>query len=546
MRITQFFASSRTHRFLGLFASAVLAINSGAFAAVPGETVKVDTGAIQGKADADTIVYHAIPYAAPPVGPLRWKPPQPPKAWSGVRDATKTLTPCAQTGGEVEGGSTNEDCLYLDVTVPRAKNAAGPKPVMVWLHGGGLSTGTINTYDMRRMAVQGDVILVAIESRLNIFGYFAYPGIKGSGGFGFLDEQAGLKWVKRNIAKFGGDPNNVTLFGESGGAVRTCAHITAPGSAGLFNKVILQSGNCAISWPRGGVELPYASFFQPVAEMQARGADLAEKLGCKGPRGSAEVLACLRELPAEKLLPENDVFMAASYGNSVLPEEPAKALRTGHYNVTPVLSGWTRDENRILVSLMQLTGNPMTNERFAAELPKAFGDHTKEVEARYPLSRYESAATAWAAIMTDRMFVCTQLPVTKRLAKKAPVFAYEFADPHGIGLVPFPANIPSGASHSSELPLLFDLTNNNPIDWDTKKPIRLSAAQTELAAKMIGYWTRFARTGQPGDGSTQPWSKIDPNATAPYVMALAPGPNGIAPVDSYAKHQCAFWEPVIG
>ena len=215
------------------------------------EPVKVEGGLITGTPGWGWGVreYLGVPFAAPPVGSLRWAPPQPPAPWSGTHDATHPAKMCAQ------GTVANEDCLYLNITVPRGPGKRSPKPVMVWVHGGGLSVGAGSTYDPRRMATEGDVIVVTIDFRLNVFGFFAYEGLAGSGTFGFQDQQAALRWVERNIAAFGGDPHNVTLFGESGGGVGTCAQLTSPAAVGLFDKVIMQSGGCSTSWPRNGAYL---------------------------------------------------------------------------------------------------------------------------------------------------------------------------------------------------------------------------------------------------------------------------------------------------
>ena len=245
----------------------ILAMGISGFAMVPAGTsrgqeedhgrdvVRVESGLLRGVVSDTTVSFLGVPYAAPPVGSLRWAPPQPAPSWGGVRDATRPAGPAAQEPGEVPGGSTNEDCLHLNIVTPRTSGHGRARPVMVWLHGGGFSSGTANTYDPRRLVVEGDVIVVAVEFRLNIFGYFGYPGLEGSGTFGLQDQQAALRWVKRNINAFGGDPGNVTLFGESGGAIATCAQLTSPGSEGLFHKAILQSGATTTSWPRNAANL---------------------------------------------------------------------------------------------------------------------------------------------------------------------------------------------------------------------------------------------------------------------------------------------------
>jgi para-nitrobenzyl esterase len=441
------------------------------------------------------------------------------------------------------GGSTSEDCLYLNITTPRRSAKAGPKPVMAWLHGGGFSSGTANTYDPRRMVIEGDVIVVTVEFRLNIFGFFGYRGLEGSGTYGLQDQQAALRWIRRNIAAFGGDPGNVTLFGESGGAIAACAQLTSPGAEGLIHKVILQSGAATTSWPRNAANLgPHGSFWVPLKEIESAGENLAAEMGCTEPKGSPEALRWLRERSAPELIAHGQQFGIAAYGGPVLPHDPGKALREGRFRGVPVISGYTRDEGRALALGMMLLagGKPMTDEAYRDLLAKAFGDRAREVEDRYPRSRYDSPALAWAAIYTDRMFAAPQIAATRALARSAPAFAYEFADPNAPGLLPWFPGFPPGASHSGELPFLFDI-ENKPIDI-TGKRVPLAEEQKALARTMIRYWIRFARTGDPNVEGAPRWPCFDADAARPPVQVLAPGPGGVGPRDdATAAHHCGFW-----
>ena len=206
--------------------------------------VHIDDGDLQGLVESDTVQFRGVPYAAPPVGVLRFAPPASVDAWSGIRDSTKFGAICPQ------GNEFNEDCLYLNVTIPRSVDTRRALPVMVWLHGGGLSAGTPNTYDARRLVTGGRVIFVGVEFRLNVFGFFGSRGLKDSGTFGFQDQQAALRWVRRNISGFGGDTRNVTVFGESGGGISTCAQLVSPLASGLIDKAIMQSGSCSLAGPR--------------------------------------------------------------------------------------------------------------------------------------------------------------------------------------------------------------------------------------------------------------------------------------------------------
>jgi para-nitrobenzyl esterase len=206
--------------------------------------VMTGSGPVRGVRGPAVDSYQGIPYAQPPTGDLRWRAPRPVRPWTTAIDATTPGPACAQNEPGKPAGTTlpgsGEDCLYLNVTTPRGQR----RPVIVWIHGGGNTAGTGSEYDATRMATRGDVVVVTINYRLGVFGFFGYPGLSGSGAFGLQDQQAALRWVRANAAAFGGDPGNVTVAGESAGGVDICAQLTAPGSAGLFARAILQSGSC--------------------------------------------------------------------------------------------------------------------------------------------------------------------------------------------------------------------------------------------------------------------------------------------------------------
>jgi para-nitrobenzyl esterase len=509
------------------------------------DVVRVESGALRGMLTNGVLVFLGVPYAAPPVGSLRWSAPRPAKNWEGVRDARKMPVPCAQGVPGTASVNTNEDCLYLNIAAPAEAAVHGLRPVMVWLHGGGFSAGTGNSYDPHRMVIAGDVIVVTIQFRLNIFGYFGYPGLKGSGTFGLQDQQAALRWVKGNIAAFGGDPGNITLFGESGGGIAACAQMTSPSAKGLFQKVILQSGAATTSWPRNSANLgPIGSFWRPLKGIEEAGVQFASKNGISRDAGSREAIKRLRELPASVLLAKSGEFASAAYGSRILPNHPAMALKKGHFHAVPVISGYTSNEGRGIASGMQLKagGQPMTEGRYRELLLEAFGSRIPDVEAHYPRSGYGSPALAWSAIYTDRMFACPQMGAMRALAKRAPVYAYEFADPNSPGLIPFLPGFPSGASHSGELPFLFDL-DNGPIDITSGKLIPLSSEQQSLAETMIRYWTQFARSGNPNAPGNPAWPAFTGNEEGTHVQFLSSGPGGVSPrSDAASKHQCGFWE----
>ncbi|MFI5730763.1 carboxylesterase/lipase family protein [Kribbella sp. NPDC051587] len=472
--------------------------------------VRLQDGVLRGVTGTSTITFQGIPYAAPPVGNLRWTPPRRPVPWSGIRDAGKPTPYCPQPGGDGQPmPNTSEDCLYLHVTVPKAK-PKGPRPVMVWSHGGGFSSGSGSQHVPTSLVTEGDVIVVTVDFRIGIFGNFGLAGLPGSGTFGLQDQQAALRWVRDNIGAFGGDAHSVTLFGESGGGIGTCGLLTSPGTRGLVDRAIMQSGSCLLDWPANGLGMgiPAGSFWQPTATIQQNGRAAATRLGCK-------TLSCLRKLDTSKVFAESALFGSVAYGNPTLPLEPGKALRAGLVPRIPILSGHTKDEARAIAAIAELLSNPVTAANYPTRLQEAFGARAREVEAVYPAKTYGTAALAWSAMDTDRVWSCTQRATTKAFARTGDAYAYEFADPAAPGYVPFPPGFPTGASHGSELNYLFDAAGG--------PAYQLTPAQQKLAVRMRKAWTDFARTGNPG------W------AHWPNIQQLAPV--AVQPAD----HHCAFW-----
>lgn len=504
--------------------------------APPGDAVvQIDSGAVRGLVTEDHRLFRGIPFAKPPVGELRWQSPQEPDGWTDVRDATRHAGPCAQLppGGAEPGGaadsgpaaqSGSEDCLYLNVTTPRATQQ-GLKPVIVWLHGGGLSIGSANDDDARRLAGGGDVVVVSPEYRLSVFGFFGHPGLDGSGGFGLEDQQAALRWVKRNVAAFGGDPQRVTLMGISGGANAVCMHLTAPASRGLFERAFLQSGSCSMTIHRHGFQLndPGGGPLVSLADAEQRGATVAATLGCADP-GTA--VACLRAKSPTELLTTwqgATVQTPAAFGGRVLPTDPRIALARGDLHRVPVITGTTRDESTVNSYSLP---RPFTDERYRALLAESFGAHAETIAAEYPPSRYTSPAQAWSTIATDRIWACPQLTDARSLAQWTPTYMYSFADrnaPHGY--FQFPDDVPAGAFHSSDLAYYFDVAG-----FETT----FTPDQERLIQDMIGYLSRFAATGSP-NGADLPWWEPLHGSNA---QSLAPA---IDQVDVAAEHNCAFW-----
>ncbi|MEE6288426.1 carboxylesterase family protein [Georgenia sp. MJ173] len=508
--------------------------------------VRTEDGAVRGTADDEVRRFQGIPFAAPPVGDLRWQDPQPPSPWDGVRDATAPGPACAQGDGEVPGGSSAENCLYLNVTTP-ARESHEPLPVIVWFHGGGFYMGAGHNYDPQRLVTGGDVIVVTTNYRLGVFGNYGHPGLDGSGTFGLSDQQAALSWVQDNAAAFGGDPDNVTIAGQSAGAVSGCAHLTSPSAGGLFDAAIMQSGSCGVEWLANSVYRgePADSILLPSATVEARGQEAAASLGCSTDDPAA-ALACLRDLPVEALMPWHGAFIQPAYGNELLPTEPAAALREGRFHRVPVLSGHTRDESTLPVSMYEDGAGPMSEETYDAVMTETFGQDEEKVSAEYPRAEYDSGAAVWAAIVTDSKWATSQLDVARTLSRRVPVYQYEFADPAPPLGIPGPPPMRMGAYHTSDLWSFFDLAGHSP---------QFTPEQQRLSEQMIEYWATFAATGRPDAADGPRWPAfgthrhhlIDgdsglPARPAPYVQRLAPGAGGIGPVDVAKVHHLRFWE----
>jgi para-nitrobenzyl esterase len=421
--------------------------------------------------------------------------------------------------GELPDGSTSEDCLYLNVTAP----ATGKRrPVVVWVHGGGFFMGAGSNYDARRFADRGDVVVVTINYRLGVFGFFGMPGLAGSGTFGLRDQQAALRWVRANIDAFGGDPHNVTIAGQSAGAMSVCAQLTSPAAAGLFDKAVLQSGSCATEYLdnfeyRGEQA---ATLFQPLSSVTSLGTQIAADLGC------ADV-ACLRTLAVTDLLTVHQAFIQPAYDTPALPRYPGDAVRDGRFHRVPVLSGTTRDEASAWVAAYD-EGAPMSEQTFDTVLDETFGASADEVRSEYPIAAHGSAALTWTAIVTDRMWACPQYTTSQGLAARTRVHQYEFADPTPPPLTPAPPTMPLGAQHASDLWSFFDLGGYQP---------QFTPAQQRLSDQMIDYWTAFAATGDPNRAGGPDWPRFSQHR--PHVQSLAP--DTITGVDLATEHHCTFW-----
>lgn len=485
--------------------------------------VRTADGAVRGTVTEDHRIFQGIRYARPPVGDLRLSAPRPNKPWSGVRDATQPGPWCAQVYAYPPGTppqfAGDEDCLYLNVDVPRGVGAR--LPVMVFLHGGGFNGGSGAGYDPRRVTADGRVIAVTINYRLGALGFLRHPSLHDpyAGNFGIADQQLALRWVRRNIAAFGGDPRNVTLWGESAGGFSVCAQLASPLASGLFDKAIVQSAPC-------GNDL------LPRAEADARGRVVVAGLGCGD---AADVAACLRRLPARQLATPGwgsaslarhvtDAFTwLPTAGTMPIPLQPLDATRKGLANDVPLIQGGTREEMRAFVAeAYDGIGKPVTAEQYPRIVGELFGKDAAKVLAEYPHTDFETPSIALATALTDEgglVGACSQLPYDATASRRAPVYVYEFAEPTDDVV----GGLPLLASHGTDIPYFFD-SYLGPTD-------PLTGPRQRLAKTLIGHWTAFARTGRPAAG----WH--------PYRdgVALSFATSGIGEVDVRSEHRCEFW-----
>ncbi|MEV6557465.1 carboxylesterase/lipase family protein [Nocardia sp. NPDC051756] len=483
--------------------------------------VRTQSGPVRGKLAGNARSFSGIPYAAAPTGELRWKPPVAPALWSQERDATKPGDKCLQSGAP-GGLAGSEDCLFLNVWTPKS-TAPQRRPVMVWIHGGAFAAGTGNEYNPAQLVRAGDMLVVTINYRLGALGFLGHPAVAHDdgqvGNFGLMDQQAALRWVHDNIAAFGGDPAKVTIAGESAGAMSVCDHLVSPGSERLFQGAILESGPCGLQVDR--------------QTAVARSEEYAAALGCPGT--DAGVARCLRALPAEKLTEKMLQYTGGAgvglpgpiFGQPLLPEDPIAAFRGGRAAKVPVLIGANHDEFTNFV-VMQ----PITAEQYPEQL-KMFGPHADAVAAQYPLAAYPQPSLAWAAVMTDHIFVCPTADMAKSLVRTAPVYSYEFADANAAPLpilgLPNPPPFPLGAAHAFELPYLFDLD---------QIPAPATPAQKDLSDKMIRYWAAFVRTGDPNSRGLPDW----PRHTGDQALVLEPEKS--TTTDLARTHHCDLWSGI--
>jgi len=493
--------------------------------------VKTESGLLKGADETSTrtCVWRGVPFAAAPIGDLRWKAPQPAKNWGGVREAASWGHRCMQTGlmdkfNVDPSGAMSEDCLFLNIWRPKKD---GKFPVMVWIHGGAYTGGTANTpmYWGDRLSEAGGVVVVTINYRLNVFGFLALPALakedpnKSTGSYGSLDQVAALKWVQKNIANFGGDPGNVTIFGESAGGQSVYTLVASPLAKGLFQRAIVESG-------RSDASLSLETGF-------GHGKTIAKQFGCD--EGD---LSCVRKIPAQKLL---EVVKGGLEGSSFQPHHDGYFLEgtarsmisSGKYNRVPVLAGSNKNEIDIFSAFRRELRSPKPEDyqKLLQELLEVQAPEAHRIQSAYPLSMFEnSPKNAFGRMATDFRMGCptyTGLTAASKFQGDLYYYRFDFSD---IRLGEY-----LGAVHTLEIPFVFNTMDRMPMKALLKN--QNSAEMAKLSRTMQGYWVNFARTGNPNGPGLPDWPGFELKSQTMMVFdkTVRPMPSGIA-------DRCALWD----
>ena len=514
--------------------------------------IETESGRLTGIVNATGQVneYLGIPYAAPPVGPLRWMPPRPFGRWQGIFAATTPGHDCTQD----QDTNSQEDCLYLNVFTPHLmgtghedQNEGDGLPVMVWIHGGGLTRGAGSEFDPTPLVEGGRVIVVTLNYRLGLLGFFAHPALDHeghlAGNYGLMDQQFAMWWVKRNIAAFGGDPHRMTVFGESAGGLSVYSQLASPLAAGLFERAIAQSGAYASFADYLDRIVLLATAETTSTPATPAGVAIATALGC--PDQSA---ACLRNRTIADLVNNQPNGIFPFIDGILLRQTLRSSFASGDFNRVPVITGTNHDEYRYFVATNYDLGlGPITNTCssptdltcYATALMKLYWSLTPAqqgmVLSSYPVTSSSSAdagSLALSAAGTDGTFVCTARHATQELAAHVITYAYEFNDENAP--IPSPrystVSFPMGAYHGADVKYLFN---------EGGVPAPFTADQEQLSQAMISYWTQFAKNGNPNSPGRPFW--------APYVPAIDQRLSLVPPLPAVESgfavaHNCAFWD----
>jgi para-nitrobenzyl esterase len=505
-------------------------------------------GPVLGLRENGVTKFLGIPYAKPPVGALRWMPPQPVAKWTGVRRAYKFGPTCAQvtTLGPFAGPpNSNEDCLYLNVFTQDTK---AKLPVLVWIHGGGYFDGASNDYDPSKLVTKGKLVIVTLNYRLNLFGFLAHPALDAEGhafgNYGLMDMQAALKWVQRNIAAFGGDPGNVTLGGQSAGAGAAAANILSPAAKGLFHRAIFQSGG-------------YTPFV-PKSVAEDKGKKFAAAAGCT----TGDIAKCLRALPAAKIealagsaSETSPMITNPMVDGTVIPEQEIDLIRAGKFNQMPIMMGTTHDEGNFNAGILQYFKKdraPLNEADYRGYLQRTYGgnagaggsppayakDTIDKILAQYPVKA--GAQMAWDAAHSD-MLACRGQYTAEALSAHVPVYMYLFNDRTAQTYFPKMPGFQPLAYHTADIPYIFTGYHGGP----NGAPFTLTPAQSQLSDRMVTAWANFARTGNPNASDDKPWPRWKAGDGSPAYLLQDNSWKTQTNAQFAAAHNCAFWNKLL-
>ena len=499
--------------------SICFAILAGTAMAAP---VKVEGGLVEGVAADGLTVYKGIPFASPPVGGLRWAPPQPATKWDGVRKADRFAPGCMQAMGAPPPSGLSEDCLYLNIWTP-AKSPNDRIPVLVWIYGGGFNGGatSIPVYSGEKLASRG-VVLVSIAYRVGVFGFFAHPELSAesprrtSGNYGLLDMIAGLQWIQHNIAAFGGDPKHVTIFGESAGGIAVSQLCTSPLAAGLFHGAISQSGG---SFGPSSHDPSPGENMRVLADAEASGAQLAKAAG-------AASLKELRALPPEKLLEAAGRQRGMAWpivDGWAIPDDQYRLYEAGHFNDTPILVGYNSDEGASFRP-------PSTPDAYIAAVRQRYGPFADRLLAAYPTASDKVPKTA-RDLTRDSAFgwhTWVWARLQSRLGKGKAYYYYFDQHPE------YPAGSPEaghGSPHGADVAYVFEHLDqiHRPVTADDRR----------ISEAMAAYWTNFAKHGNPNGEGVPAWPAFsDRNSEVMYLngtphVGRVPSEDSLRVLDSY-------------
>jgi para-nitrobenzyl esterase len=400
-------------------------------------------------------------------------------------------------------------------------------PVFVWIHGGALRVGQGADYDPSKLADKGNVIVVSLNYRLGLFGFFAHPAIDHEGhpfaNYGLMDQQAALRWVQRNISAFGGDPGDVTIAGESAGGISVMMQIVSPLAAGTFRNAIAMSG------ARLMARHPAFRAVKPVSVAEELGSRFSKAVGC-----SENNAACLRALPTKRILDAQSPYLLneAIIDGIVIPMHPSDAFRTGQINRVTLVNGSTHDEGRFFVALTELmTGKAMSADDYTASLNRQFGERlAAEVAREYALEGYNTPGEAFAAAATDSMFACPALAMDRLLTGKIPLYAYEFNDgtaPSYVG----PTTFPLLAAHTYELAYVFPGFHGG-----ADAVVKLNSLQEKLSDEMVNYFTSLSQMSS----REAEWPRFDPRQENMMTFILPTSKLVSGRFSDF--HHCTFWD----